>query len=92
VRVRAVSVNAVDVQDPQRHDGRHHACRIPVIPGWDVAGVVTAVGDGAAVTVGDEVFGVAAAGGTATTHCLSAPSPSLPGLSWEAAAGDGYRW
>jgi NADPH:quinone reductase-like Zn-dependent oxidoreductase len=58
VRARTVGVNPVDWKIREgRLDGAH-PCHFPLIPGWDVAGVVEAVGP--AVTdfnVGDEVVG-----------------------------------
>lgn len=58
VRVRASSVNPVDTKIRAGYmDGRlpHH---FPVIPGWDAAGVVEAVGVAVAdFEVGDEVWG-----------------------------------
>jgi len=58
VRVKAASVNPVDWKVRQGHlDGLLDA-EFPVVPGWDVAGVVEQVGlDTPELRVGDEVFG-----------------------------------
>ncbi|GAA1737877.1 NADP-dependent oxidoreductase [Isoptericola hypogeus] len=58
VRVRAASVNPVDWKVREGYlDGLMDA-RFPVIPGWDVAGVVEQVGlDTPEYEVGDEVYG-----------------------------------
>ena len=59
IRVKAVAVNPIDAKIRSgRLDGFFPA-RFPVLPGWDVAGVVDAAGEGASAAVGDEVFGVA---------------------------------
>lgn len=58
VRVHAASVNPVDVYT---REGKAYmrALTLPHIPGWDVAGVVEAVGYGVTrFKVGDEVFGM----------------------------------
>jgi NADPH:quinone reductase-like Zn-dependent oxidoreductase len=58
VRVKAASVNPVDVFT---REGKAYmrALTLPHIPGWDVAGVVEAVGYGVTrFKVGDEVFGM----------------------------------
>ena len=86
IRVRAVSVNPIDVKIRSgKMDGIFPA-RFPVLPGWDVAGVVEAVGDGADAAVGDEVFGVASVGGYSEYALLDHPVAKPAGLSWEAAA------
>lgn len=55
VRVRATSVNPVDTKIRQR--GGDYGLEPPVILGYDVSGVVEAVGDGVEdLVVGDEVF------------------------------------
>src|SRR3954447_15408846 len=56
VRVAAVAVNRLDIW--VREDvGHAYAARLPLIPGYDVAGVVEAVGDGVAeVGPGDRVY------------------------------------
>lgn len=59
VRVKATSVNPVDWKIRQGHLQGAYPHHLPIIPGWDVAGVVEAVGP-AVVTgleVGDEVWG-----------------------------------
>lgn len=58
VRVKASSVNPVDWKIREGHlDGMMDAV-FPVVPGWDVAGVVEQVGvDTPEFNVGDEVFG-----------------------------------
>ncbi|SHL80052.1 NADP-dependent oxidoreductase [Streptomyces yunnanensis] len=58
IRVRAAGVNPVDWKVVAGYlDGMMHA-HFPLIPGWDVAGVVEAVGaDATEYAVGDEVIG-----------------------------------
>ena len=95
VRARATSVNPVDCnvrQGSLRGAFPHH---LPIVPGWDVAGVVEAVGP--AVTtgleVGDEVWGYVRRDdvhlGTAA-ELVAAPQRTLArkpaGLSFEEAA------
>ncbi|WP_338877078.1 NADP-dependent oxidoreductase [Spirosoma sp. SC4-14] len=60
VRVKAISINPVDVKT---RIGKGIAGRIknehPLILGWDISGIVTAVGRGVnTFSVGDEVFGM----------------------------------
>ena len=58
VRVRAASVNPVDWKLRQGYLDAIMDVRFPVVPGWDVAGVVESVGlDTPELQVGDEVFG-----------------------------------
>lgn len=58
VRVRAASVNPVDWKVRQGHLDGIIDTAFPVVPGWDVAGVVERVGlDTPELQVGDEVFG-----------------------------------
>lgn len=58
VRVRAASVNPVDWKIRQGHLDGMMDVELPVVPGWDVAGVVEKVGaDTPEYAVGDEVFG-----------------------------------
>ena len=57
VKVHAVSINPVDCQT--REDNRLQYTDFPVVLGWDIAGVVDAVGAGVSeFRVGDEVFGM----------------------------------
>jgi NADPH:quinone reductase-like Zn-dependent oxidoreductase len=86
IRVRAVSVNLIDVKIRSGAMVGIFPVRFPVLPGWDVAGVVDAVGDGASVAVGDEVFGVASVGGYSEYAVLDHPVAKPPSLSWESAA------
>ncbi|MFD3686769.1 NADP-dependent oxidoreductase [Nocardiopsis sp. NPDC058631] len=95
IRVKAASVNPVDWKvaagalDPVMEAG------FPLIPGWDVAGVVEGLGfDTTEYRVGDEVYGYArkdwAKNGTyaelvSASVRMIAPKP-VP-LSWEEAAG-----
>ncbi|OKI00829.1 alcohol dehydrogenase [Streptomyces sp. CB02923] len=95
VRVKAVGVNPVDWKvlagylDPVMH------VNFPLIPGWDVAGVVEAVGlDAPEFAVGDEVIGYVRKDevqhGT-FAELVSAPVRTLArkpaALSWQQAAG-----
>jgi NADPH:quinone reductase-like Zn-dependent oxidoreductase len=86
IRVRAVSVNLIDLKIRSGKMDGIFPVRFPVLPGWDVAGVVDAVGDGADAAVGDEVFGVASVGGYSEHALLDHPVANPQGLSWEAAA------
>lgn len=62
VDVHAASVNAADWKFRNGEYARHVQVKFPQIPGRDFSGVVSAVGDGADLKVGDAVFGVLAAG------------------------------
>lgn len=94
VRVRATSVNPVDWLVREGHlDGLMDAV-FPVVPGWDVAGVVERVGlDTPELAVGDEVIGYVrkdVVGGGTTAELVAAPVRTLArkpaSLSWEEAA------
>src|SRR6202795_2968622 len=58
VDVHAATVNAADWKFRGGEYGRHSSVKFPQIPGRDFSGVVSAVGDGADLKVGDAVFGV----------------------------------
>lgn len=95
VRTRAAGVNPVDWKIREGYLQAAYPHHLPIIPGWDVAGVVEAVGP--AVTtgleVGDEVFGYVRRDdvkfGTAA-ELVPAPERTLArlptGLSFEEAA------
>ncbi len=59
VRVRATSVNPVDWKVREGYLQGAYPHHLPIIPGWDAAGVVEAVGPAVrtGLKVGDEVFG-----------------------------------
>jgi NADPH2:quinone reductase len=88
VDVEAAGANFVDALLVQ---GRYQIKPpLPFTPGMEVAGVVSAVGDGVeAVAVGDRVLGTAFAGGYASRVVLPAGNvvPVPPGLSAGQAAG-----
>jgi NADPH:quinone reductase-like Zn-dependent oxidoreductase len=58
VRAHAAGVNPVDVAIREGHLAGFYPHHFPIVPGWDVAGVVEAVGPAVtAFAAGDEVFG-----------------------------------
>lgn len=95
VRVRAAGVNPVDWKLAAGGLDALMEADFPLIPGWDVAGVVEAVGpDAHEYAVGDEVYGYArkdwAKNGTyaelvSVNVRMIAPKPRS--LSWQKAAG-----
>jgi NADPH2:quinone reductase len=94
VRVRAASVNPVDWKVREGYLDQIMDVHFPVVPGWDVAGVVERVGlDTTEYQVGDEVFGYVRKdwvhGGTFAEY-VSAPvrtlAPKPSSLSFEEAA------
>jgi len=86
IRVRAVAVNPIDVKIRSGRMDGVFPVRFPVLPGWDVAGVVEAAGPDASAAIGDEVFGVASVGGYSEYALLDHPVAKPDGLSWEGAA------
>ncbi|MFK0115333.1 NADP-dependent oxidoreductase [Streptomyces sp. NPDC090994] len=94
VRVKAAGVNPVDWKLAAGHLDALMEVRFPLVPGWDVAGVVEAVGfDVDEYAVGDEVVGYlrkdqiqsGAYAELVSAHVrLLAPKPAA--LSWEEAA------
>ncbi|MBE7699942.1 NADP-dependent oxidoreductase [Oerskovia sp. Sa1BUA8] len=95
VRVRATSVNPVDWKVREGYLDAIMDTTFPVVPGWDVAGVVEQVGlDTPELSVGDEVFGYVrkdvVSGGT-TAELVAAPVRTLArkpsSWTWEQAAG-----
>jgi NADPH:quinone reductase-like Zn-dependent oxidoreductase len=86
IRVRAVAVNPIDLKVRSGRMDGIFPVTFPVLPGWDVAGVVEAVGQGAAAAIGDEVFGVASVGGYSEHALLDHPVAKPDGLSLADAA------
>jgi NADPH:quinone reductase-like Zn-dependent oxidoreductase len=93
VRVAAAGVNPVDWKVRAGAAGERFG-RPPYVPGWDLAGVVEATGDGvSAFAAGDQVFGLprfpAPAGCYAEYVCAPAGqlAAASPGLDRAAAAG-----
>ena len=86
IRVRAVGVNPIDVKIRSGMMAGIMPVEFPHLPGWDVAGVVDAAGSGAIAEVGDEVFGIASAGGYSEYALLNNPVQKPAGLPWETAA------
>jgi NADPH:quinone reductase-like Zn-dependent oxidoreductase len=86
IRVRAVAVNPIDAKIRSGLMDGVFPIRFPVRPGWDVAGVVDAAGEGASAAVGDEVFGVATAGGYSEYALLDHPVAKPATVPFETAA------
>ncbi|MFJ2396495.1 NADP-dependent oxidoreductase [Streptomyces sp. NPDC087843] len=86
IRVRAASVNPLDLKIRSGLMAEAFPARFPVIPGLDAAGVVDAVGEGAGAAVGDEVLGAAVGGSYAEYALLERPVARPRALSWEVAA------
>jgi NADPH:quinone reductase-like Zn-dependent oxidoreductase len=86
IRVKAVAVNPIDAKIRSGRLDGFFPVKFPVVPGWDVAGVVDAAGDHGSAAVGDEVFGVASAGGYSQYALLDRPVPKPASLSFTAAA------
>jgi NADPH:quinone reductase-like Zn-dependent oxidoreductase len=86
IRVRAVAVNPIDAKIRSGMMDGIMPVQFPVLPGWDVAGVVDAAGEGAGARIGDEVFGVASLGGYSEYALLGNPVAKPAGLSFETAA------
>ncbi|MFD8819859.1 NADP-dependent oxidoreductase, partial [Streptomyces sp. NPDC059627] len=95
VRIRAAAVNPADLRMREGLADAHVPTYFPVIPGWDISGVVEEAGPGAPeFHPGDEVVGYVRTsvshqhGGyaelVATDAQALAPKPA--GLSWEQAA------
>lgn len=95
VRVKATSVNPVDWKVREGYLQGAYPHHLPIVPGWDVAGVVEAVGPAVStgIEVGDEVYGYVRrddlALGTAA-ELVAAPERTVvkkpAGLSFEEAA------
>ncbi|MFD6182976.1 NADP-dependent oxidoreductase [Streptomyces goshikiensis] len=86
IKVRAASVNPLDMKIRSGLMARMAPADFPVIPGLDAAGVVDAVGEGAGAAVGDEVLGATVGGSYAEYALLGQPTAKPEALSWETAA------
>lgn len=86
IRVRATTVNPIDVRIRAGMMQGVFPVDFPMVPGWDVAGVVDMVGRGAADSVGVEVFGVASVGGYSEYALLDRPFTKPKELSFGTAA------
>jgi NADPH:quinone reductase-like Zn-dependent oxidoreductase len=75
VDVHAATVNAADWKFRAGEYARHTNVKFPQIPGRDFSGVVSAVGDGADLKIGDAVFGVLGAGKEGT-YCEKVAIPA----------------
>jgi NADPH:quinone reductase-like Zn-dependent oxidoreductase len=75
VDVHAATVNAADWKFRAGEYARHSNVKFPQIPGRDFSGVVSAVGDGADLKIGDAVFGVLGAGKEGT-YCEKVAIPA----------------
>jgi NADPH2:quinone reductase len=86
VSVRAAGVNPADVKS-YRNEG--DPSRLPLPLGYEASGVVTEVGPGTSVAVGDEVIVFRTSGAYATDLIVdeSTLTPKPPALDWPAAAG-----
>ncbi|MEV8098591.1 NADP-dependent oxidoreductase [Kitasatospora sp. NPDC085879] len=86
IRVRAASVNPLDMKIRSGLMAGMVPAHFPVIPGLDAAGVVDSVGEGAEAAAGDEVLG-ATVGGSYGEYALLDRAVAKPeSLSWEVAA------
>ncbi|WP_432015724.1 NADP-dependent oxidoreductase [Streptomyces cucumeris] len=86
IRVRAASVNPLDMKIRSGLMAAAIPARFPVVPGLDAAGVVDAVGEGAEAAVGDEVLGATVGGSYGEHALLERPVAKPAALSWEVAA------
>ncbi|MEU1630840.1 NADP-dependent oxidoreductase [Streptomyces sp. NPDC020096] len=86
IRVRAASVNPLDMKIRSGLMAKAAPARFPVIPGLDAAGVVDAVGQGANAAVGDEVLGATVGGSYSEYALLEQPVAKPEAMSWEVAA------
>ncbi|MEV0992487.1 NADP-dependent oxidoreductase [Streptomyces sp. NPDC049949] len=86
IRVRAASVNPLDMKIRSGQMAGPIPTHFPVVPGLDAAGVVDAVGEGADAAVGDEVLGATAGGSYGEYALLERPVAKPAALTWEVAA------
>ncbi|AOR29905.1 NADPH:quinone reductase [Streptomyces fodineus] len=86
IKVRAAAVNLIDLKIRSGMMDGVFPVEFPVLPGWDVAGVVDKVGEGATASVGDEVFGAASVGGYSEYALLDQPVAKPKEVSFDTAA------
>jgi NADPH:quinone reductase-like Zn-dependent oxidoreductase len=88
IAVRASSVNPIDWKLRSGALAEYIPIELPKVVGYDGAGVVDEVGDGADASVGDEVFGFGVGNATAAEYAVLDDFARKPaGLSFEEAAG-----
>lgn len=87
IAVRAAGVNPLDAKLRSGAMAAMMGVQPPHVLGFDVAGVVDAVGEGADFAVGDEVFGWADTGSYAEYALATTVARKPAELSWEVAAG-----
>ncbi|WP_037606016.1 NADP-dependent oxidoreductase [Streptacidiphilus rugosus] len=86
IRVRAASVNPLDMKIRSGRMAAVAPVQFPAVPGLDAAGVVDAVGAGAQAAVGDEVLGRTLGGSYSEYALLDLPVAKPESLPWEVAA------
>ncbi|MER8186494.1 NADP-dependent oxidoreductase [Kitasatospora sp. NPDC094015] len=86
IKVRAASVNPLDLKIRSGLMAAARPARFPERPGLDVAGVVEAAGPDAGAAPGDEVFGLAQGGGYAEYALLGRPVAKPAGVTFDTAA------
>ncbi|GAA2749872.1 NADP-dependent oxidoreductase [Kitasatospora cinereorecta] len=86
IKVRAASVNPLDIKIRSGLMARMAPVDFPAVLGLDAAGVVDAVGEGADAAVGDEVLGGTVGGSYREYALLERPVAKPDSLSWEVAA------
>ncbi|MER6570940.1 NADP-dependent oxidoreductase [Streptomyces sp. NPDC001093] len=86
IKVRAAAVNLIDLKIRSGMMDGVFPVEFPVLPGWDVAGVVDKVGEGATARVGEEVFGAASVGGYSEYAVLDRPVAKPKEVSFDTAA------
>jgi NADPH:quinone reductase-like Zn-dependent oxidoreductase len=82
VAVRAAGINPLDWKIRGGGMAQNFPVDFPHTPGFEVAGVVDAVGEGAGLAVGDEVFGWSETGSYAEYALGKTLAPKPASLSW----------
>ncbi|MFG2191982.1 NADP-dependent oxidoreductase [Streptomyces sp. NPDC048639] len=86
IRVRAASVNPLDMKIRSGLMAGSIPARFPVTPGLDAAGVVDAVGEGAGASVGDAVLGATTGGSYGEYALLDRPVAKPDAVPWDVAS------